>query len=495
MGSNSNNDKEVKFTKDVLWVGFSQIIILLFAFLSLPILTKIYGPVIYGLWAQILVTVGLLIPILNFQLLSATVRYIHEDMKSGVFSQSFSNMFWIIALTVSITIIIGILFRTQLSLILFKTDIYAIYIILAFIWAGTGALLSLLLSYWRANGRITKLSIINIAISTFKFMPLILLALLHYELWYIILTQIVVETFFIIVLFSSVIMKIGFKLPNNANLKKYLSFSVPQIPSAALLWIMDSSDRYFITSFLGLAQTGIYSASYGIGSLIYLFYFPISFVVFPMITHLWEKGSISDVKKYLEYSTKIFLFLAIPGSAGLYVLSKPLLEIISTSEFAVGGGILTFLIALSTIFLGIYQINLYIIYLIEKTKFMPIIVGLSALVNIIINILLIPKIGIIGAAISTVLSYALLSLIVLIWANKSVGYNFDYVFISKTIISSFLMLLVIKFIPVHDMLTLIIAILVGTTIYVALSLILKTFSDDVKQYFYDMISSFKLLKP
>ena len=495
MGSSSNNDKEVKFTKDVLWVGFSQIIILLFAFLSLPILTKTYGPVIYGLWAQILVTVGLLIPILNFQLLSATVRYIHEDRKNGVFSQSFSNMFWIIVLTVSITLFIGILFRTQLSLILFKTDIYASYIILAFIWAGTGALLSLLLSYWRANGKITKLSLINIAISTFKFMPLILLALLHYELWYIILTQIVVETFFIIVLFSSIIMKIGFKLPNNANIKKYLSFSVPQIPSAALLWIMDSSDRYFITSFLGLAQTGIYSASYGIGSLIYLFYFPISFVVFPMITHLWDKGSISDVKKYLEYSTKIFLFLAIPGSAGLYVLSKPLLEIISTSEFAVGGGILTFLIALSTIFLGIYQINLYIIYLIEKTKFMPIIVGLSALVNIIINILLIPKIGIIGAAISTVLSYALLSLIVLIWANKSVGYNFDYIFISKTIISSFLMLLVIKFIPVHDMLTLIIAILVGTTIYVVLSLILKTFSDDVKQYFYDMISSFKLLKP
>ncbi len=329
---------------------------------------------------------------------------------------------------------------------------------MAFIWAGTGALLSLLLSYWRANGKITKLSIINISLSTFKFIPLILLALLHYELWYIILTQIVVEIFFITVLFSSVSMKIGFKLPNTANLKKYLSFSVPQIPSAALLWIMDSSDRYFITGFLGLAQTGIYSASYGIGSLIYLFYFPISFVVFPMVTNLWEKGDISGVKKYLEYSTKIFLYLGIPGSAGLYVLSKPLLVILSTSEFAVGGGILTFLIALSTIFLGIYQINLYIIYLIEKTKFMPIIVGLSALVNIIINILLIPKIGIMGAAISTVLSYALLSLIVLIWANKSIGYNFDYVFISKTIFSSIIMLVVLEFIPVNNMLTIIIAI-------------------------------------
>ena len=492
--SNSNNAKELKFTKDVLWVGFSQIIILLFAFLTLPALSKIYGTVIYGLWAQIFVTVGLLVPILNFQLLSATVRYIHEDRKNGVFSQSFSNMFWIIVLTVFIALIFGIIFRTNLSIILFKTNIYASYIVLAFIWAGTGALLSYLLSYWRANGKITRLSIINISISTFKFMPLILLALLHYQLWYIILTQIVVEIFFIIVLFSSVTKKIGFKLPNTANLNKYLSFSVPQIPSAALLWIMDSSDRYFITSFLGLSQTGIYSASYGIGSLIYLFYFPISFVVFPMVTSLWGQGKFSDVKKYLEYSTKIFLYLGIPGSAGLYVLSKPLLQILTTSEFAVGGGVLTFLIALSTLFLGIYQINLYIIYLIEKTKFMPFIVGLSALVNIVINILLIPKIGIIGAAISTLISYAILSLIVLIWAKRNIGYNFDYIFISKTIISSFLMLLVIEFIPVNNMFTLIVAILIGTIVYVALTLVLKTFSDDFKQYFYDMISSFNFLK-
>ncbi len=340
--------------------------------------------------------------------------------------------------------------------------------------------------------RIKRLSMINIALSTLKFIPLIILAILHYPLWLIIVTQIIVEFIFILILFGSITKNIGLKLPNTAHVKKYLSFSVPQIPSAALLWIMDSSDRYFITIFLGLSQTGIYSASYGIGSLIYLFYFPISFVVFPIVTSLWEKGEISGVKTYLEYSTKIFLYLGIPGSAGVYVLSKPLLIILSTSAFSVGGGILTFLIALSTIFLGIYQINLYIIYLIEKTKFMPIIVGLSALINIIINIILIPKIGIIGAAISTLVSYALLSMIVLIWAKSSIGYHFDNIFLSKIILSSFLMLLVIELIPVNNIITLIIAILVGTIVYVALTFIFRTFSDDDKKYLLSLISSFKI---
>ncbi len=492
MSNDSENKKELKFTSDVLWVGLSQIVILLFAFLALPALSKNFGTAIYGLWAQVFVTVGLLVPILNFQLLSATVRYIFEEKKEGTFGQSFTNNFWIIVLIVSIALIIGFTFRTNLSIILFKTSIYSSYITLTFIWAGTGALFSYLLSYWRANGNIKQLSIINMVVYTLKFIPLIVLAVLHYPLWLIIITQLSVEFIFILILFTSITKKIGLKRPNTAHVKKYLSFSVPQIPSAALLWIMDSSDRYFITSFLGLSQTGIYSASYGIGTLMYLFYFPISFVIFPIVTSLWEKGDISGVKIYLEYSTKIFLFLGIPGSAGVYVLSKPLLVILSTSAFSVGGGMLTFLVALSTIFLGIYQINLYIIYLIERVKFMPIIVGLSALINILINIVLIPKIGIIGAAISTLVSYALLALIVLIWAKSSIGYKFDLIFISKVIVSSFLMLLIIQFIPVTNIITLVIAILVGTIVYVVFTLILKTFSSEDKKYLSNLVSSFKI---
>ena len=492
MSNDSENKKELKFTSDVLWVGLSQIVILLFAFLALPALSKNFGTAIYGLWAQVFVTVGLLVPILNFQLLSATVRYIFEEKKEGTFGQSFTNNFWIIVLIVSIALIIGFTFRTNLSIILFKTSIYSSYITLTFIWAGTGALFSYLLSYWRANGNIKQLSIINMVVYTLKFIPLIVLAVLHYPLWLIIITQLSVEFIFILILFTSITKKIGLKRPNTAHVKKYLAFSVPQIPSAALLWIMDSSDRYFITSFLGLSQTGIYSASYGIGTLMYLFYFPISFVIFPIVTSLWEKGDISGVKIYLEYSTKIFLFLGIPGSAGVYVLSKPLLVILSTSAFSVGGGMLTFLVALSTIFLGIYQINLYIIYLIERVKFMPIIVGLSALINILINIVLIPKIGIIGAAISTLVSYALLALIVLIWAKSSIGYKFDLIFISKVIVSSFLMLLIIQFIPVTNIITLVIAILVGTIVYVVFTLILKTFSAEDKKYLSNLVSSFKI---
>ncbi len=488
-------DSSTRFTKDILWVGLSQVLIYLFSFFTIPVLTKTYGTEIYGLWSQIWVTVGLLNPILTLHLGTAIVRYLSAENRKEFISQYFSNMFWLIVLIVSITITLGFLLKNYFSFLLFKNVIYANFIVLTSIWAGTGALFTYLISYLRSKGGMKELSLINTFCFALKFAVLLILALSGLSLWVIVSSQILVETIFIISIFISISNKIGFSWPNTSNLKKYLSFSIPQIPSGALLWIINSSDRYFITAYLGLSQTGIYSLSYNIGSIIAIFYIPTSFVIFPLISRFWEKDEKSMVKKYLEYSTKLFLLFAIPSSLGLYVLSKSIIQIFSTSDFLAGSGILTFLIALSTIFLGIYQINLYVICLIEKTEIMPFIVGLSAFTNIVLNIILIPMIGVLGAAVSTILAYAILSVITLVLAKKSINYNFDFVFLLKSSISSVLMVLIITFIPSNSIMNLSFAILMGTIVYLALIISLRIFSNDEKKVFYNVVSSFKDLLP
>lgn len=483
--------KSFKFTKDVFWVGLSQVVIYVFGFFALPALTKTFGVELYGLWAQIGVTVGLLNPILTLHLGTATVRYLSSERNKEILSQSFANMFYLIILMGLFTILIAFLFKSTLSVFLFKSEEYALFIILTFIWATTGALFAFLIAYLRAKGEIKRLSLINIVIYFLKFTPLIILASLGYPLWFIIISQIIVEFIFIIWLFISITKNIGFKWPNKNNLEKYLSFSIPQIPGGALLWIIDSSDRYFITNYLGLVQTGIYSASYTLGSIISMFYLPLSFVIYPVISSLWEQKKVVNVKKYMEYSTKLFLALAIPGSVGLYVLSKPLLSILTTSDFLSGGGVLTFLISLSTIFLGLYQINLYIIYLVEKTKIIPFIIGLSALINVVLNIILIPNLGILGAAISTIASYATLSIIVLIWSKKRINYSFDFTFLFKIILASILMAFIIGILPLKGILSILIAAIIGTIIYMISLFVLRTFSDEEKKIVYESISEFK----
>ncbi|QUH22626.1 oligosaccharide flippase family protein [Methanobacterium alkalithermotolerans] len=480
----------IKFSSDVFWVGLSQIVIYALAFFTLPALTKSFGSELYGLWSQIVVTVGLLTPILTLHLSTATVRYLASESDKYELSKSFINMLALIFLIILFVVLFSVLFRDFLAVLLFGSAQFSFFILLTFVWAGLETIFTFLLSYFRARGKIKRLSLINILFSILKVSSLVILASMGFSLEFLIMVIIFIELFLVILIFYLIMKDVGFNWPDFKGLRKYLNFSIPQIPSGALLWIIDSSDRYFITAFLGLSQTGIYSASYSIGSLISMFYIPLSFVIFPILSNFWENNDIENVKNYLEYPTKLFLALAVPAAGGLFVLSKPLLLVLTTSEFAVGG-LLTFLVALGTIFLGLYQINLYIVYLIEKTKFIPFFIGFSTLFNIVLNIVLIPSIGIMGAAISTIVSYMILALVVMIWAKRRIDYNFDIIFIIKVIISSIFMMFVLNLFYVNSLFSIFLVAVLGFLVYCGFLLLFNPFKKKEKKIIIELIAGFK----
>lgn len=496
MGRETDKKKDhIKFTGDVGWVSLYRVAVYLLAFFTIPALTKNLGTELYGLWNQILVTVGFLTPILMLHLGTAVVRYLASEKRKDVLSQSFANMLWIIIVLSSAAILASIIFSSNLSVLMFGSANYSSFVILAFIYAATSAIFDFILTYLRARSKIKQLSIINVLSYSFMTASLIILATLGYSLEFMICIYLLIYFIFVVVLIISIKKDIGLRKPNYnksnvKDLKKFILFSIPQIPNGILLWVLNLSDRYLITFFLGLSQAGIYSASYNIGSIITAFYMPISFVLFPVVARYWDNDEREKVRKYLEYSTKIFLFIAIPASIGLYVISKPLLEILTTSEFVIGGG-LTFFVAVGYIFLGIFQINSFIISLVEKTKFIPIITAIGGILNILINIILIPQIGIMGAAIATLISYMVLSIIVLLWAREELQYRLDAVFLVKVILSSIIMAFIIQYILSASILGIIIAIVVGLIVYICSTFVLKTLNEAEKEIIYEILGVLK----
>ena len=65
-----------KFTKDVGLAGVAQLVTSIKGLILLPILTKTLGAEMYGIWAQILVTVSLLMPLTLLQLEYAMTRFL-----------------------------------------------------------------------------------------------------------------------------------------------------------------------------------------------------------------------------------------------------------------------------------------------------------------------------------------------------------------------------------------------------------------------------------
>jgi O-antigen/teichoic acid export membrane protein len=337
------------------------------------------------------------------------------------------------------------------------------------------ALLSFVLYYLIAVGKIKRQAVIQLILSIAKIALIVALATAGYRLERIIAGLIALEAFFVMAVFWMIIRQTGFPKPNFNGLGRFLAFSVPLILSTLLLWIVTASDRYFIAHLINLSQTAIYSASYALAGIISLFSAPIAFVLFPAVSKLWSQREPVMVKNYLEYSTRLFLALAIPGAIGLYMLSQPLLAIITTSDYLVGGG-LVLLLAVGTILFGIYQINFQVILLVQQTKWLLLMVGIAAAVNAGINIALIPRIGTIGAAISAGVSYFVLATIATIWAWRVVGYKIDWKFLLKVIFAAIVMAFCLRFIELGSALSIILAVIGGVVVYALGLFLTRAFS-------------------
>lgn len=493
MEQDNSRNNYLKFSKDILWVSLSQILVALFGIITLPALTKNFSPEIYGLWSQIYITVALLPPILTLTFGTAMVRYLSHEENKKILSQEISAMLVTILALIVFVIISSSLLSSQISLVLFKNSSFAIFVPLMLIWAGAYSLFSFSIAYLRSKSRIKFLSILNLANSATQLSLIFILAYSTHSMLLIVTSQLLVQIIFLIVVYVSIFNELGFSLPNFSHINKYLSFSLPQIPGAILLWVLNYVDRYFILFYMSLAEVGIYSVSYNFGWIISFFYSPLGFVVYPILSQYWEKSRFDEVKKYMEYSSKIFLALALPASLGLYVLAVPILKILTTSQFAIGGQ-LTFLVALGYIFFGLYQINVYIILLVQQTKWIPFIILLSSIINVILNIVLIPNIGILGAALATLISYMILAFIVSYWAKKEIDYNIDIKFLSKVILASILMGIIIYLLMPHliGIFQIVLSIPIGAIVYFIILMILKPFTESEKKLIYNLYKDLKM---
>lgn len=484
--NNQSVTEPQKFATDIVWVAISQTFVFLTGLVTLPALTKCYSPGTYGAWSQILVTIAVIFPILTLQLGTAVVRFLAAEDDTEKRRQAFGTMLWPILTFACLVLIISLLLRQNLSIFLFAEPEYVYLIPLIFLWASIEALFSFSLYYLLARGRVKRFSIMQIGLAITKIVVIVTLAMAGYSLGWIIVCLIAGETVLTAAVFGMIVREIGLPKPALEGLKSYLAFSVPLIPGGILLWVIDASNRYFITHLLNLNQTGIYSASYTIGSLISLFYLPIYVVLFPTVSRLWEQKEVSRIRSYFEYSNKLFLTLAIPGAAGLYILSQPLLGILTTADYLVGGG-LVLLVALGLMLFGLYQINVYAILLVQQTKWLPLMITIAVLTNAGINLALIPKIGIMGAAISTVVSYFILVAIVTVWARRVISCKWDFKFLAKVVAGALLMTFCLSFIRIGGVLGIIIVAAAGVVIFASALWLLRAFSTEDRKLIKEIV--------
>ena len=452
-----------------------------------PALTKSYNTEIFGIWSQVSVTVTFISALLTLELGIAAVRFLASEDDPEIRRRYIGSMLFSILLFASAVFIGANILAPQLSSLIFDSPEYTDFTRLTFLWAFTDSIFIFLIAYLRSRRQMKKLSIIQIIFNLSKIALLILLPLLGLNLVWVISSIIAVESAITLVTAYFVIRDTGFPQPNFSGLKTFLTFTFPQVLSGVLMWIIYVNSRYFITHFLELSDTGIYSSSALLASVIIIFYAPVAYVLLPTLSRAWEQGRFFEVKSYLEYSIRLFLTLAIPAAVGIAMLSQPLLRFFTTSDFLAGRE-LVLLIAIGTIFYGIYQITMYIFLLAKKTHWLPLMVSGAVATSALLNFLLVPRMGIIGAATADITSYLVLAVTMITVSRRIFSFRIDFWYLAKVTGATLVMAVCLHYLNINNMASILLAIPVSIVVLGLLLLLLKAFSEHDKHLIKTVLS-------
>lgn len=201
-----------------------------------------------------------------------------------------------------------------------------------------------------------------------------------------------------------VISKLNIKKGKSA--RSLLVFSAPLMLSEAIWTIMEQADNFLIGYYLNLSSVGSYDAAFTLCRALLLVTTTFGYLFLPEVSKLEAEGDIAKIQNIYQKSTKWMVFISFIPLVILLGFRIPLLQSLFGTEYITASEVLI-IISIGTFIHVLTGMNGYT--LIGFGEIRTIIAGnlIGLFSNIVLNIILIPTIGMIGAAISSVISYSI----------------------------------------------------------------------------------------
>lgn len=224
------------------------------------------------------------------------------------------------------------------------------------------------------------------------------------------------------------------------EMKKIITLAWPFAVTFIFVNLYYYLDSVLLSYFQDDQTVGYYTAAYKIILLLITLRTLLTGAIFPALTQAWQKGH-EQTKELLEIFEKLAITLILPIVAGGIILAKPLMNLIFGADFERAA--LPFSILLLGI--GIMYFNLLLpdtLLVMNRQKTVMWVFVISAVFNLVANLLVIPSWGMAGAAVTTVISELIIFLAFYVVLKKIITFKL-FSFVLKPIIASLLMAIVI----------------------------------------------------
>ncbi len=402
----------------------------------LPIYTNYFSVSEYGRLGLVLIIIVLFSQSLILGQNLSIIRYNNSiEFKSNIKSILFSLIILIISI-IGVFVLVTNLFLIQISGWFGEINLYKNLLHIAIYVIAFTTFNNLILSKLRADDdsvRYTLSGIIKV---------IVLIGLSIYLIVYngfgiegVLYSQLAAEIIQTLIVIPKILRQVKIKLEYRIIIDA-IKFGFPLIFSAMAINLLNGSDRFIIKFYSGDKELGLYELGYRVAGVINMFIIiPFGLTVMPLAYRLYKQGG--DKEYYKKLKTYVAFFLVWAGLA-LSIYGKELVELFARQETYYPAATVVPLIVLAYIIYGISMISSFGMYLTGNNKFAAYITLLSAGLNIGLNFWLVPIYGMLGAAINTVIAFAVLDLLSNVASNKYYKIDYEYLKLTRLFIIGFL---------------------------------------------------------
>ena len=474
-----------RFGRDVLIAGTANLVRSLRNLILVPLITGHLSLAHYGEWDLLATAIAFLIPWVTFSLSSALIRFL-PGCDDQTVREGFYSIFFFVLLFSTVTGLViwgfsGPLSSTIDALAPLHHNSLAIATVVV-----SSSLLGIVQSYFRAFRLMLSHSALGLCqhFGEVLFIAYLLQdsAPLNEALWALGGTRLLLTT----VAFTRIVATRGFSWPHFKPMRSYLAFAIPLIPNSLFYRLYDSADKFFLYAFIGSTAVGNYATAYMAGSLFTTLASPIHTVLFPTMAALWNQGKQQEVGPYLTQTIRLSAILTFPALAGVSILATPLLTLLLGQE-AAAATLYYQLLSVSFILFGFGIPFGDLMATVGQSRKLFFLNGSLALANLLLNLLLIPRFGVLGAVGSTLACHTTYTLATSHFARSSVRYSIPWNALIRIALAAIAMALLLARIFGLQSQMLVLPILTGAVFYTTLLFVLGVLTRHDIDYFAEIV--------
>ena len=394
--------------------GSADVAILVINVLLVPVYTRVLTPDEFGVLALLLLLEAFLRPFTQWGLDEAFLRFYYDCDSENTRRTLTGSTILFLFVTNTVLLLVLVAGSDTISALLLGSHIYGTAVAILAVNSAIAAFFFLPFNFLRIQNRPKQFATWTLARALGTVVArLVLVVGLRLGIIGIMLADLFVSTLLLLalsrVLKPLLAWQFSWKL-----IRDMLAYGLPRVPYAVLHQIMAMSDRFFLRVFLPLRDVGLYQLGSSVANV--LKFYPVAF------QRAWTPFSYEAMKRadapqlFSRLATIAFSVLVF-STLGLAVFAEPLVRVLTPPTFHDAANIVP-LLAFGVTIQAITIFAITSLNIAKQSRSLPGITLISAVITVLGHLILIPKLGMLGAGLSVVIGQCVLASTFLVVAQK-----------------------------------------------------------------------------